>query len=676
VRWHIYLIAVWVSIFAVPQLRAAPTNQDMYLNIIYGIHDAEQMEESGDFQGALDKYKDCNAKLLKIHNATPDWETAMVLARLRDFKEKITELQAKVAKMPPPAPPPTPPSPPPSSDTNTPPNSATPATNAPPVAPNTDTVTVQQQLEIVKHALDDMTKNYQDSQGQVQTLQSQLKATKDELAVAKSQQSADTNVNDLLAKNKELTDKLADAQKQLQDLKSPQATTLLRAKLKNTQDQLEAAQASNAALRQTTDTLKAQYQQAQSDLAIANQKLAATSPNSPEYATIKRENEIMRGILTRELQEQAHRDMAKRLAQEEFDRLKITSIKLQEQLDILSSPMTPPANDDERDLLRSLKGPGMEAVPATNALTATKDSSMPPSTDTAPATTVVTPTPSPSDTNTPPVVVVESNNPALPSMSDTNSAPATTDTNAPPMTNTPPTVPADTGTPPSTDTNAPTVTPTPPIKTVIQDTTIQNNPPQKPDATQYSTSPRLPEDMRDTAQQAADLFKMQRYDEAADKYQSIIDKYPESLYAWSNLGVVRFQQGKLNEALRALQQAVKLSPTDAFSYMNLGIVYYQLNQFENAMDALERALALDPNNAKAHNYLGCACSQKGWQEVAEKEFRKAIDIDETFGDAHFNLALVYATSKPPSLELARRHYKRALELGIAKDPKLEKILQM
>ena len=52
---------------------------------------------------------------------------------------------------------------------------------------------------------------------------------------------------------------------------------------------------------------------------------------SPDYETLKRENEIMRGILTRELQEQAHRDMAKRLAQEEFDNLKLKSKVLQEQ---------------------------------------------------------------------------------------------------------------------------------------------------------------------------------------------------------------------------------------------------------------------------------------------------------------------------------------------------------
>ena len=116
--------------------------------------------------------------------------------------------------------------------------------------------------------------------------------------------------------------------------------------------------------------------------------------------------------------------------------------------------------------------------------------------------------------------------------------------------------------------------------------------------------------------------------------------------------------------MKALQQAVKLSPNDAFSYRNLGIVYYQLGQNDAAIDALERSIALDPNNVYSHDYLGCACSQKGWEEVAEKEFRKAIDINDDFPDAHYNLAIVYAMQKPPALALARREYKRSLDLGL------------
>jgi len=542
------------------------------------------------------------------------------------------------------------------------------------------------------------------------------------------------------------------------------------------QEKLSESQLANQGLTETTNTLQLQLSQAQNDLAIANQKLAAAGPGSPEYLTLKRENEVMRGILTHEIQEQSRRDGAKRIAQEEFDRLKINSQVLEEQLDILGSPMAPPTNDDERALLSSLKAgnegvmgisgetggnqlsattsgtpvtegnvpePSTNAVPAptdtntmaspsappgaTNALANTPESmtnAAPAATDTnaaaaAPETTtnsvatttnaapVETNAPVATDTNAAPSVAATDTNTAptstnaipepapatasppaaattnavatetnaMPEPAEaTNAAPVATDTNAAAATNSVA----------STDTNAPAATTNAPASTdtttatpaTTDSTAAASTAGGQPasDPTRYSYKPRLPDDMREVAQEATDLFKMQRYDEAAAKYQMIIDKYPESLYAWSNLGVVRSQQGKLQDAEKALQQAVKLSPNDAFSYRNLGIVYYQLNLNDAAIDALERSIALDPNNVYSHDYLGCACSQKGWQEVAEKEFRKAIEINDDFPDAHYNLAIVYAMQKPPSLELARHHYKRALDLGLPRDPRLEKLL--
>ncbi|MEZ0299396.1 MAG: tetratricopeptide repeat protein, partial [Candidatus Methylacidiphilales bacterium] len=94
-----------------------------------------------------------------------------------------------------------------------------------------------------------------------------------------------------------------------------------------------------------------------------------------------------------------------------------------------------------------------------------------------------------------------------------------------------------------------------------------------------------------------------------------------------------------------------------------------------AVASLTRAAALNPNNAQTHNYLGIACSQKGWQEAAEQECRKAIQLDANYGDAHFNLAVIYASQKPSNKESARKHYQIAIGLGVPKDPKLEKMLQ-
>ena len=735
-------------------VHAEQTLQQKYLDIYLRINDAEHLEKQGDFRGALDDFKDCYDKLAKIHESDPNWESALVVHRMEDCKAKILDLEPKAAAQPEPTPVPAPPMPP----TN-------PEVNPAPQTSTDDVDALKLQLQAVKEELRITKANLADSQAQLETYRTQLVAVNQQLATLKSQQSVDGRMNKLLSENKALTDKLASTQKELDDFKlNPKSKlALAQAQLKNLQDQYAASQEANKALQDTTTTLKQQLDQANAALVSANEKLAAAGTGSPEYETLKRENEIMRDILTRELQEQAHRDMAKRLAQEEFDNLKLKSKVLQEQLDILGSPMTPPTNDQERELLASLKVPGPDVAQAAGNDFSAPVSGTPPATNptgsTPPSTPMVTPStadtnaasgaplvvtntvsamppttndvtvttpPATTDntTNQPPVTIVMNNQGAgvadtnaVPNVPVTNSvtAPAppvtpsstpdpTTATNGPstaaPSTNLPdpnapipPSAPAGQPAVPSSATNtivsvaptpppaapAPPVTTTklPPATTVYQDTTIKHDSDagNQYDPTAISKQARLPDDMRETAQDAADLFKNQKYDESAAKYQSIIDKYPESLYAWSNLGVVRFQQGKFEDALKALQQAVKLSPSDAFSYANLGIVYYQLNQYENAIDALSSAKALDPNDAKTHNYLGCACSQKGWQEVAEKEFRKAIEIDPNFGDAHFNLALVYATSKPPSLELARREYNRALELGIAKDPRLEKLLQ-
>ena len=727
-RWRrcSYFASAWL--LAAPIVATAAEDnplQYQYLKIYLQINTADQLEKQGNYAGALADFKDCYARLQKIHNRDPDWESALVIQRMNDCRSKIIELESYLAQNPAAAQPPAPPA-------------GAPSGTAPSVAPaaaTTDVDALKQQLANTQQELSETKAKLQNTLLEETTLRTQLASVSDELKTlkaSKGSEGSDTDqVGKLLTENKALTEKLTAAQKEIAAIKSPNprsALSMLRAQLKNSQDQLAASEAANAGLQQTTATLTQQLNDAQADLRAANDKLASAPTNTPEYQTLKRENEVMREILTRELQEQAHRDMAKRLAQEEFDRLRITSKVLQEQLDILGSPMTPPSTDQERALLDSLRVPSAQvaSVPTEgpgNSFAAGPGGPMPGGNGNSPGSAqngnASTPTNNPVPAATPPLTnqalttanqsvagttpnppnaVTPAGSPPVPSTNPTDIgpsaavAPASTETNtttaaAPPATNatSAPSNAVTTSNPPSTpaDTNATTTATPPATNTVATTGTPSDNSsgngsttPPAQGGSEWSQKPRLPDDMRDTAQQAADLFKMQRYDDASAKYQEIIDKYPDSLYAWSNLGVVRFQQGKLPEALKALQRAVSLSPTDAFSYENLGIVYYQMGQYENAISALERALALDPQNAKSHNYLGCACSQKGWSEVAEKEFLKAIELDDTFGDAHFNLALVYATEKPPSLEMARRHYKRALELGIAPDPRLEKLLQM
>jgi Flp pilus assembly protein TadD len=127
--------------------------------------------------------------------------------------------------------------------------------------------------------------------------------------------------------------------------------------------------------------------------------------------------------------------------------------------------------------------------------------------------------------------------------------------------------------------------------------------------------------------------------------------------------------------LAELEQAAKAAPNDPSALFNLGAAYYQVDKTDEAIATLQRGLAIAPGNAYAHNFLGCALLRNGHIESAAKEFQKAIGLDEGYADAHYNLAILYATEDPPALNSAHTQYKRALELGMVPDPHLQKVLR-
>jgi Flp pilus assembly protein TadD len=123
-----------------------------------------------------------------------------------------------------------------------------------------------------------------------------------------------------------------------------------------------------------------------------------------------------------------------------------------------------------------------------------------------------------------------------------------------------------------------------------------------------------------------------------------------------------------------VDRAVKLDPNDPASLYLLGILRYRQERLDEALDALSRSAQSNPTNSGTQNYLGCVLADKGQRPAAETAFRKALELDPAYADAHYNLAFVYATEKPPSLALARWHYKRATDLGHSRSEQLEKLL--
>ncbi len=197
--------------------------------------------------------------------------------------------------------------------------------------------------------------------------------------------------------------------------------------------------------------------------------------------------------------------------------------------------------------------------------------------------------------------------------------------------------------------------------------------PVKPVAAVSSPTPAPNE--RQLLNEARASLALKQLDRAGTKYTQVLDIDPTNVVAIASLGAIRYQQNHYDEAEDYLRKAVALAPNDPETRSLLGVVFYRRGLIEDSFNELTRAVALDPHNAEAHNYLGLVLNQKGWSAAGEQEVRRAIELNPQYADAHLNLAIIYAKQHTPNVQLAKYHYKKALDLGAPADPEMEALLK-
>jgi tetratricopeptide (TPR) repeat protein len=181
----------------------------------------------------------------------------------------------------------------------------------------------------------------------------------------------------------------------------------------------------------------------------------------------------------------------------------------------------------------------------------------------------------------------------------------------------------------------------------------------------------IPEQARSLATRAEEAFASGDLKQAESFYKQSLDYGPNNPPLLVSLAAVETRMGKLDDSEKLLQQALHLDLKNSPAWLLLGMNYLEEKRNDEAFAALVQAALYDDHNPRAHNYLGIAAGRKGWNEVSEDELRRAIDLDPQYADANFNLAVLYLRRTPPLIELGRRHYQQALDLGSPKDPVIE-----
>lgn len=440
-----------------------------------------------------------------------------------------------------------------------------------------------------------------------------LTKERDALVAAGSSADSAKTIETLQAQNAELTQKLTAAETHITELneestKRGAEVEGMQKELTTLKDQLASSRDQNDRNATTITELKTQLDAS----ADGMKALKANGATGEDFARMNKENEILRGIVMRQLKDQARRVAAKKLVTDELARLEVQSKTLTDQVAVLGQPSTP-LTDDERALFKE------------------------------PQITI-------SDTSDPNALATSIM--AFKPKANPDAAPTP-------------------GGSPAPDAAAPAGSPAggPDVSVPGAGSDVAAKPPETP------PKPKVADAQMALAEQAETAFKQGKYSEAEKTYEKLLAREPKNPYLLSEQGVVLFRQDKLKPAEVMLKKAVAIAPDDPFAQATLGIIYYRMHRYDDAIDSLTKAIRIDPKNATAHNYLGITSSQKGWPEAALDEEQKALSLNPNYADAHFNIAVIYATNQPPAKDQAMEHYRRATQLGATPDPELEKLLR-
>jgi len=126
-----------------------------------------------------------------------------------------------------------------------------------------------------------------------------------------------------------------------------------------------------------------------------------------------------------------------------------------------------------------------------------------------------------------------------------------------------------------------------------------------------------------------------------------IDSYAAALALDSGLPRAAFRRanllrlaGRAEEAVAAYRSMLDRTPDHVDGWINLGVTLHGLARWAEAATAWERARMLDPRRAETHKSLGMALERLGRLDDAETALRTAIAAEPDHPGAHLNLALL------------------------------------
>lgn len=113
-------------------------------------------------------------------------------------------------------------------------------------------------------------------------------------------------------------------------------------------------------------------------------------------------------------------------------------------------------------------------------------------------------------------------------------------------------------------------------------------------------------------------FVERRYEQAADWYQRLIAKAPDSAAAYNDAGNCQFKLGRYDQAEAMYRQALNVGTADPHVLRNLGVTLLEAGRVDEAAETFRRFLASSPDSVEIIDLLGKIA-------YGQEKFREAIE---------------------------------------------------
>jgi tetratricopeptide (TPR) repeat protein len=160
--------------------------------------------------------------------------------------------------------------------------------------------------------------------------------------------------------------------------------------------------------------------------------------------------------------------------------------------------------------------------------------------------------------------------------------------------------------------------------------------------------------------QASMYRRLDRWADAEQTYNRILQTRPNNWVAYNELGVTLHYQAKYQQAIQAFSAASVAAPGSSMALSNLGLEYLEVGDFARASDCLKRSLVLQPDSDQAAVNWATALRCQGKVEEALPFAQKAVQLSPSEDTNWLELGECYSSLHNHKSE-AKSAYLRAAQ---------------